>query len=162
MAKNIINFRPQLIVYDFDGVMTNNKIVVLENGIEGVIANRSDGWGVKKLRDAGYFQIIISTEKNRVVTARAKKLKILAIQGCDDKKSCLEKICQRKKINLKKVLYIGNDVNDLPAMRIAGFSVAPADAEQTVLKSAHFVTMARGGEGVIREVSNFILKNESH
>lgn len=158
MVKNIYNFKPELIVYDFDGVMTNNKIYVLDNGIEGVIANRSDGWGVKKLHEAGYLQIIISTEKNPVVTVRAKKLKIPVIQGCEDKKSCLERICQRKKINLNKVLYIGNDVNDLPAMKIVGLSVAPADSEKSVLRCADFVAEAKGGEGVIREISNIILK----
>lgn len=140
--------------------MTNNKIFLLENGLEGVVVNRSDGWGIKNLRAAGYKQVILSTEKNPVVRVRAKKLKIAATQGCKDKKTHLKNLCKIKKIELKNVLYVGNDVNDLPAMKIVGLSVAPADSEKTVLQAAKYITTARGGEGVIREISDIILKKK--
>ena len=80
---------PKLIVYDFDGVMTNNKILISEDGKEGVVVNRGDGWGVGELQKAGFKQIILGTEKNPVVSARAEKLKITALQGCDNKKKQL-------------------------------------------------------------------------
>lgn len=150
----------RLIVYDFDGVMTNNKIFISEDGKEGVVVNRGDGWGVQQLRKAGFNQIILSTEKNPVVSARAKKLKIVALQGCDDKKKQLAKYCKKNKIQLSHVVYVGNDVNDLPAMKIAGFVIAPADSHRSVLKIADHVTQAPGGSGVVREISDLILGKE--
>lgn len=152
MPKN-----PKLIVYDFDGVMTNNKILIFEDGREGVVVNRGDGWGVEQLQKAGFKQIILSTEKNPVVSARAKKLKIAALQGCDDKKKQLAKYCKKNKIQLSHVVYVGNDVNDLAAMKIAGFVIAPADSHRSVLKIADHVTQAQGGGGVVREISDLIL-----
>ena len=156
-----ITFRPELIVYDFDGVMTNNRAVLMEDGIEGVWVNRSDGWGVQELKKAGYRQVILSTEKNPVVTARAKKLQIEVIQGSADKAKCLENFCKKKKIKLNKVLFIGNDINDLDAMKIVGFSAAPADAHPEVLHIASYVTRAKGGDGVLREISDSVLKKQN-
>jgi len=154
--KNIPN-KPKLIVYDFDGVMTNNRALVTEKGEEAVWVSRSDGWGIRALREAGYRQIILSTEKNRVVAARARKLGIDVMQGAQDKGATLQKICAAQKIPLHKVLFVGNDVNDLPAMRLAGMTAAPADAHQSVLNISHFVTRAKGGQGVIRELSESLV-----
>jgi 3-deoxy-D-manno-octulosonate 8-phosphate phosphatase (KDO 8-P phosphatase) len=152
--------KPKLIVYDFDGVMTNNQILISEDGTEGVVVNRGDGWGVEQLQKAGFQQIILSTEKNPVVSARAKKLKILALQGCSDKKNQLAKYCKKNKIRLSNVVYVGNDVNDLAAMKIVGFVIAPADSHRSVLKIANYVTNAQGGSGVVREISDLILRKE--
>ena len=158
--QNFLKDEPKLIVYDFDGVMTDNRAVLLEDGNEGVWVNRSDGWGVQQLKKAGYHQVILSTEKNRVVTARAKKLQIEVIQGSADKAKCLKNYCQKQQIKLNKVLFVGNDVNDLSVMKIVGFSVAPADAHPEVLQIASYVTRAKGGDGVLREVSDSVLKNK--
>lgn len=144
-------------VYDFDGVMTDNRVLVLQDGTEAVFANRSDGWGTEQLRNAGYRQIILSTESNPVVSARAKKLQIEVLHGSDDKARDLTAYCKLHGIDLQNVLYVGNDVNDLDAMRMVGFPVAPADAHPYVLKIAKHVTKARGGEGVIKEVSEILL-----
>lgn len=149
--------RFDLLVYDFDGVMTDNRVLVLQDGTEAVLVNRADGWGVGQLSKAGFRQVILSTETNPVVSARAKKLQIEALQGSGNKARDLAAYCQTNGIDLKKVLYVGNDVNDLDAMRLVGFSVAPADAHPQVLKIAKHVTRARGGEGVIKELSEWLL-----
>ena len=146
-----------LIVYDFDGVMTDNCVLVFQDGTEAVFANRADGWGIGQLRKAGFRQIILSTETNPVVSTRAKKLQIEVLQGKDDKARDLSDYCQYQGIDLAKVLYVGNDVNDLDVMRIVGYPVAPADAHPKVLAIAKHVTQARGGEGVIKEISEILL-----
>ena len=148
--------KPDLLVYDFDGVMTDNRVLVMQDGTEAVFANRADGWGVGQLREAGFKQIILSTEINSVVSARARKLQIQALQGCRDKARDLTTYCQSEGIDMAKVLYVGNDVNDLDAMRLAGFPVAPADAHPAVLAVARHVTKARGGDGVIKELSEWL------
>ena len=147
----------KLMVYDFDGVMTDNTVLVREDGVESVFVSRADGLGIGRLRKAGFKQLILSTETNRVVSARAKKLRIEVLQGSEDKTRELADYCQSQGIDLAKVLYIGNDVNDLEAMGLVGYPVAPADAHPQVLAIAKYVTRARGGEGVIKEVSEALL-----
>ena len=150
-------FKPDLIVYDFDGVMTDNRVLVLQDGTEAVFSNRADGWGVGQLRQAGFRQIILSTETNPVVSARAKKLGLEVLQGSGDKSRDLTAFCQSHGISPGRVLYVGNDVNDLEAMRLVGYPVAPADAHPAVLAVAKHVTHARGGAGVIKELSEWLL-----
>ena len=154
---NSIAFKPDLLVYDFDGVMTDNRVLVFQDGTEAVFANRADGWGVEQLRKAGFMQIILSTETNTVVSARAKKLQIKVLQSSADKACDLRAYCQSQGIDMRKVLYVGNDVNDLDAMRLVGCAVAPADAHPKVLAIAKYVTQARSGEGVIKEISEWLL-----
>jgi len=144
------------IFFDFDGVMTDNRVLVTENGKEAVFCNRADGIGVEMLRKAGYKMMIISTETNKIVRARAKKLKIPVINGVIDKKSTLTKLCEKAKISLNKVCYVGNDINDLDAMRLVGLKIAPHDAHPCILEIADIVTKATGGEGVIRELADII------
>jgi len=142
----------QLIVYDFDGVMTDNKVLVFEDGREAVFCNRSDGLAVQKIKELGINQLILSTETNKVVEARAKKLNIEIIYGVDNKLAALKEYCDKNKCDRKKVLYIGNDLNDLEAMKFAGYPVAPKDAYEQIKKTAKLVLNAKGGEGVIREL----------
>lgn len=154
---NIATIKPDLIVYDFDGVMTDNRVLVLQNGTEAVFASRADGWGIGRLRQAGFRQIILSTEANPVVSARANKLELQVFQGSGNKLRCLTTFCQSHGVTLERVLYVGNDVNDLEAMRAVGFPVAPADAHPAIIAIAKHVTRARGGEGVIKELSEWLL-----
>lgn len=146
-----------LIVYDFDGVMTDNKVFVFQNGREAVAVNRADGLGVDYLRKAGFRQVILSTEKNPIVKARADKLKIEVIQGCEDKLSELLSFCDREGYDLRKVVFVGNDLNDLEAMKVVGFPIAPADAHPDVKKVAKLVTNVKGGDGVVKELAEIIL-----
>jgi len=153
--------KPKLIVYDFDGVMTNNHALISQTGSEAVWVNRSDGWGIQDLQKAGIKQVILSTEKNPVVRARARKLKIPVVQGSHDKGKSIRKICRAYGVSRQEVLFVGNDVNDLPAMRQVGISASPADGHPEVLKSCHLITKAKGGEGVIREVADMILSGKT-
>jgi len=141
----------KLIVYDFDGVMTDNRVIVDETGRESVVVNRADGLAVSLIKRMGIEQLILSMEKNPVVLRRAEKLGLLCLNGLDNKKETLIQYLRRAKIDRKKVVYIGNDLNDLEVMEYVGYPVAPADAAPAVRKIARTVTEANGGDGVIRE-----------
>ena len=155
MANKIFNDL-KLIVYDFDGVMTDNRVYVDQNGNESVQVNRSDGLGVSEIKKLGIEQIIISTEKNPVVTKRAKKLNIKCLQGIDNKKQALEEYCYKKNIKLQNTAFVGNDINDLEALEIAGYSFCPADAHKSVKDISIYTLKSNGGEGVIREIFDLI------
>ena len=148
----------ELIIYDFDGVMTNNKVLINEDGKESVFCDRSDGLAISNIKKMGLPQIIISTEKNKIVEMRARKLGIQVIHGMDCKKSIVKKYCDERNINLNKVVFIGNDINDLEVMKIVGYPIAPSDAYAAIKNEARFLTKAKGGEGVIRE---FLIKLET-
>lgn len=148
--------RIRLAVYDFDGVMTDNRVFVSQEGVETVAANRSDGLGIGMIRRLGIEQCILSTETNPVVRARAAKIGIEAIHGVRDKGSALIELASAKGVSLSEVLFVGNDVNDSDAMGYAGFSAAPADGHPAILALAQYVTEAEGGKGVIRELADVL------
>jgi len=150
----------KLIVYDFDGVMTDNKVYVDQNGKEMVQVNRADGLGVSGIKKLGIEQIIISTEKNPVVYARAKKLGIPCLQGIDKKKDALVAYCQKNNIKFKQVYYIGNDINDKEAMEIVGLTFCPADADERIKAITDYKLKTKGGNGVIRELLDLIIKQK--
>tara|TARA_X000000950_G_C13796528_1_gene611639 strand:+ start:773 stop:1249 length:477 start_codon:yes stop_codon:yes gene_type:complete len=141
-----------LIVYDFDGVMTDNKVTINEEGLESVIVHRGDGMAISLLKAQSYRQLIMTSEKNEVVKHRSKKLGIKAIVGVKDKKKKLSQYCLKEKIELSKVMFVGNDLNDIEAMKIVGYPVAPFDAAKEVKMVAKLITMSSGGNGVIREL----------
>ena len=146
-----------LIVYDFDGVMTDNRVLVSEDGKEAVFCNRSDGLAIGKIKEAGVPQMILSTEENKVVAARAKKLRIGVIQGVRDKVRILTDYCKKENYSLKRVIYIGNDTNDLEVMKSVGYPFAPQDANDRVKKIAKIVIKKDGGSGVVKEFFEKIL-----
>ncbi|MFC1580601.1 cytidylyltransferase domain-containing protein [Thermodesulfobacteriota bacterium] len=145
-----------LIVYDFDGVMTNNRVLVLQDGTEAVFVNRGDGLAIGIIRDLGIPQLILSTETNPVVSARARKLSLEVIDSSKDKKESLTVYCKNKEISLKNVVYLGNDVNDHGVMQIVGLPIAPADGHPKILNSAKMILKSRGGGGVIRELAELL------
>ncbi|MDT7041543.1 KdsC family phosphatase [Candidatus Nitronereus thalassa] len=155
-AKKIPIQQLRLIVYDFDGVMTDNRVLTMEDGREGVWVSRADGLGIELIKNKGIPQIILSTETNKVVKARAKKVGLPILMGVKDKRATLTQYCQKKRLPLSSILYIGNDVNDLEAMKLVGFPIAPADAHPTICKMANKVLQTRGGEGVIRELADLL------
>ena len=146
----------ELIVYDFDGVMTDNRVLVDQNGNESVMANRGDGYGVGMIRKLGIRQVILSTEVNPVVEMRAQKLNLEVIHGVSDKKQTLEKYCEDRNISLDRVMYLGNDLNDIDAMKCAGIKGAPKDAEPEILEIADWISGKNGGYGVVRELARLI------
>lgn len=155
---NEIISKMRFLAFDFDGVFTDNMVYVLEDGREAVRCSRGDGMGITLLRKAGFPMIIISTEANPVVTVRAKKLKMECIQNCDNKRIALEEIVARMGISLEQVAFMGNDVNDLPCLSIAGLPIVVADAHEDVIPAARYVTKAAGGNGAVREVCDLFLK----
>jgi YrbI family 3-deoxy-D-manno-octulosonate 8-phosphate phosphatase len=144
------------LVTDFDGVHTDDAVHVAQDGTESVRVHRGDGLGVARLRDAGLPLLILSKERNPVVTARARKLGVDVLQGVDDKAGALRDWLAVRRIDPARVAYVGNDVNDLPALRVVGWPVAVADAHPDVLAAARVVTAARGGHGAVREVCDRI------
>ena len=148
----------KLIISDFDGVMTDNRVLVDETGKESVYVSRADGQAVHMLRNLGITLVIMSTETNGVVEKRAEKVGVECVQSIKDKALCLKQYCESKNIFLENVAYIGNDVNDYAAMKLAGIKIVPADAYLEVKQIADYITTVNGGYGVIREVADIIQK----
>ncbi|MFH2104573.1 MAG: HAD hydrolase family protein [Chloroflexota bacterium] len=149
----------ELIVLDFDGVLTDNRVWTDEHGRESVSANRSDSMRLGELRVAGIDVIILSSEPNPVVAARAKKMGVEAIHGIGihEKGTALTELLMERKIDPACVIYVGNDVNDLPCFVKVGWAVAVADAFPEVLRAADYVLSRAGGEGALRELCDLIL-----
>ena len=154
------------IVFDFDGVFTDNKVWVDQHGNESVRCDRSDGLALDLLRgfikdnnwNLDYF--ILSKEKNSVVMARAKKLQINCVQGNSDKAYFLSTYLAEKNRDPQGLVYIGNDLNDLAAMQLSGFSVAPSDAHPFIQQEASLVLKQNGGEGFVRAFIEMLLNVE--
>jgi YrbI family 3-deoxy-D-manno-octulosonate 8-phosphate phosphatase len=146
-----------LLVLDFDGVLTDDRVLVDQDGHEAVWCHRGDGWGLARLREAGVGIIVLSTETNPVVSARCRKLRIDAVQACDDKLATLQQIARTRGIPAARIAYVGNDVNDLACLGWVGTSIAVADAAPDVRAACRFITTRPGGRGAVREVAGWIL-----
>ncbi len=147
----------KLLALDFDGVMTDNKVIVDENGKESVVCNRSDGMGIEKIKKRDIEVIVISKEQNNVVRARCDKLRIPCVHGIDDKLSILKKEIEKRNLTPEEVCFVGNDVNDIECIKYVGMGVAVNNAYPEVKKIAKMVTEKTGGEGAVREVIDKIL-----
>jgi YrbI family 3-deoxy-D-manno-octulosonate 8-phosphate phosphatase len=150
----------ELLVLDFDGVVTNNLVWTDQDGREMVAASRSDSMFIQSLRECGVETVILSSEVNPVVAARAKKMGVEAVQGLGPhaKGPGLKRLLEEKNIDPAHVVYLGNDINDLPCFEIAGWSVAVADAYPEVIRTADYVLSRPGGGGAVRELCELILK----
>ncbi len=147
----------RLALYDFDGVMTDNKVMIDENGFESVIVNRSDGLAVKLINELNVKQIIISSESNKVVNKRAQKLGIECKQNVENKASAVEKLSKDLSIMKDEIAFIGNDLNDFEAMKIVGFPLCPSDASQEIKDISKEILPSKGGSGVIRDFYDFLI-----
>ena len=139
-------------LFDFDGVLTNNKVLVNQKGIESVICSRADGLGFDALRNTNKAVFIFSTEKNEVVLQRAKKLNVEVINAISNKKVALEELSREKGYNLSKFVYVGNDLNDFHAMKLCGLKICPSDAHIKIKNISDVVLDVQGGNGVVREI----------
>lgn len=148
--------RIRLVAFDFDGVFTDNMVYVFENGTEAVRCTRGDGIGLQKLRQIGIDTVIISTEANPVVSARARKLKIDCVQNCEDKRGVLEERIAKMGISLNQVAFVGNDINDLTCLTCVGLPIVVKDAHPEVIPVARYQTQNPGGHGAVREVCDLI------
>lgn len=150
--------RPKFLVMDFDGVFTDNRVILDQNGVESVRADRSDGLGFGLLRAQTPVEcLVISKERNPVVTQRASKLDIPVLQAVDDKASALRKEMHKRGMRAEETIFVGNDVNDLPTLEVAGYFVAPADSHPEVLRCADLILEKKGGRGALRELCDKLI-----
>jgi YrbI family 3-deoxy-D-manno-octulosonate 8-phosphate phosphatase len=145
------------VVLDFDGTQTDDRVLIDSDGREFVSVHRGDGLGIAALRRSGLAMLILSTEVNPVVAARARKLKLPVLHGIDRKDLALKQWCEEQGIAPDRVLYVGNDVNDLPCFALVGWPVAVASAHDAVRGAARAVTTVPGGEGAVREIATWLL-----
>ncbi|MFE7747635.1 cytidylyltransferase domain-containing protein [Streptomyces sp. NPDC057428] len=145
------------VVLDFDGTQTDDRVLVDSDGRETVAVHRGDGLGIAALRRSGLPVLILSTEQNPVVAARARKLQVPVLHGIDRKDLALKQWCEEQSIAPDRVLYVGNDVNDLACFGLAGWPVAVASAHDSVRAAARAVTTNPGGFGAIREIAAWLL-----
>jgi len=147
----------EILVMDFDGVLTDNRVWVDQDGRELVAANRSDSLWLNMLREKDVQVFVISKETNPVVAARCRKMNIPYIQGEDNKENALEKLLADLGIDPAHAVYCGNDINDLPCFPLVGWAVAVADSVPDVMRQADFVLSRPGGHGAVRELCELIL-----
>jgi len=145
-------------IFDFDGVLTNNLVHLDQDGREWVSCSRADGLAFDVLRRLDKPSFILSTERNPVVSARAEKLKIKALQGIDNKVDALLMLAEINKYNLKNILYMGNDLNDYRVMQLCGFTACPADSHDKIKQISTVVLRTNGGDGVVRELLEQVMK----
>ena len=149
---------PSLVILDFDGVLTDNYVYVLGDGQEMVRCSREDSLGLSRLKARKVPVMILSTESSPVVAARARKLGLDLVQGCEDKASFLEEFLAKNSIDHEKAIYVGNDLNDLPAMRLVGCPACPADATDVVRQACRLKLSKKGGQGAVRELCELVIQ----
>jgi YrbI family 3-deoxy-D-manno-octulosonate 8-phosphate phosphatase len=155
--KNIIwPAELELIVFDFDGVMTDNSVYLTADGTEMVRCNRSDGWGVEQLHVMGFPMFVLSTEANPILRTRCEKLKLPVMHGLARKEETLNEIIAKRNIRAENVAYVGNDENDLGCLKLVGLPVVVADAHPSVLEIAKLVLKRNGGNGAVREFCDMV------
>jgi len=147
----------KVFVFDFDGVLTNNMVYLDQNGKESVSCSRGDGLAFDVLRKLKKTAYILSTEKNTVVSARAQKLQISALQGAENKVAGIQEIIKKENCKLENILYVGNDLNDYRVMDICGFTACPADSHKKIKQISSIVLKTNGGCGVVRELLEDVL-----
>lgn len=157
-ATSQLPSRIEGIVFDFDGVFTDDCVLVDEHGTEAVRCSRRDGMGIEMLRSAGLPMIVLSKERNPVVARRCDKLRLQYRQGQESKIGALEAWIGDRGLDAQQVIYVGNDVNDIECMAAVGCAVAPADAHPKALAAASVVLNSAGGQGAIRELADMILE----
>jgi N-acylneuraminate cytidylyltransferase len=149
--------RVELLVMDFDGVLTDNRVWTDQNGAESVTSNRSDSMGLELLQASGVPAFVISKETNPVVAERCKKIGIGYKQGIDDKASAFKALLAERGVPAERTVFAGNDVNDLPCFPLAGCAVAVADSHPDVLRQADQQLSLPGGHGAVRELCDLIM-----
>lgn len=146
----------RLVAFDFDGVFTDNRVYVFEDGRESVACSRSDGPGLRKLERLGIHSIVISTETNPVVSERCNKLGIRCSQGVEDKLAVLSRVADELGVPLSRAAFVGNDINDLDCLKVVALPIVVNDSHQEVMPYALYRTSANGGYGAVREVCDLL------
>jgi len=144
------------VVFDFDGVLTDDRVLVQETGAESVMCSRADGLGIDLIRQLGLPMAVISTERNGVVGARCRKLGLECYHGVRDKAGALRQLVDSWGLGLADVAFVGNERNDLEALALAGLSVCPRDAHPSVRATCALVLERDGGRGAVRELAQLL------
>ena len=146
------------VIFDFDGVFTDNRVLVFQDGKEAVFCDRGDGMGLEQLKKLNIPMLVISKEENPVVAARCRKLKMSCQHDISDKLSVLKSWLRENNLNPSQVIYIGNDVNDLECLQAVGCGVVVGDAHSQAKASAKIILSSNGGNGAIRELTDLIIE----
>jgi len=146
----------KLVAFDFDGVFTDNRVITSQDGNESVICWRSDGIGLSRIIKLGVQAVIVSTETNPVVSSRASKLKIHCVQSVEDKAVAILEICKKFDVSPEYTMFVGNDINDIPAFCSIGFPVGVADSYDEIDPYILFRTEKPGGLGAVREICDLL------
>jgi len=144
-------------VFDFDGVLTNNLVHLDQFGREWVSCSRADGLAFDVLRKLNKPAFIISTEKNSVVAARAEKLKVPALQGVSNKVDALATLAEIHSFRHERIIFVGNDLNDLHVMQYCGYSACPSDSHPRIKQIATVTLNSCGGGGLVRELLESVM-----
>ena len=151
----------QGVIFDFDGVFTDNGVIVSEDGQEFVKCSRLDGIGLSMLRDREIPSVVISSEKNPVVLRRCEKLNIEAHNGIIDKVATAKAWADREQVELKKCCFLGNDINDLPLLNAVGYPFIVNDAVASLVETKRFQRLkSRGGSGAVRELCEMLTSGD--
>lgn len=151
----------RFVVFDFDGVFTDNHVYVAQDGTEVVRCWRGDGLGLRALARLGIGTAIVSTETNPVVTARSRKLGIECVQGCEDKLAAIDELGNRHGVSRSEMAFVGNDINDRSCLEVVRLPIVVRDAHDDVLPLARYRTAALGGRGAVREVCDLLSRYRS-
>lgn len=144
------------VILDFDGVQTDDYVWIDQYGNESVRVSRSDGHGISIMKKAGLAVLILSTETNPVVAARAEKLGVEVIFGQQNKANAMVEWANKKDLDLEEVAYLGNETNDVASMKLVGLPVAVSDANPQVVQTASLVLRSKGGEKAVRELADIV------
>ncbi|MGI9457204.1 MAG: KdsC family phosphatase [Aeoliella sp.] len=155
-ALPILPAKIDAVVFDFDGVFTDNRVLVTEEGKEAAFCNRGDGMGIGRLKKTGMPLLVLSKEPVPIVVHRCKKLGLECLHGVDDKLPLLTDWLTNRGGKLENTVYIGNDVNDLECLTACGCGVVPADAHPDVLSAAQLILTKPGGHGAVRELCDLV------
>lgn len=158
--RSATNTVVKALVTDFDGVHTDDKVIVHQDGTESVRCSRSDGMGIEMLRNLSLPILILSREHNSVVRARADKLKVEVMHQVADKLPTLDRWRREQGLEWSEIAYIGNDINDIECMKACGLSFCPSDAHDSVRRVATIVLTKPGGNGALRELSEYLIERK--
>ena len=150
----------RLVLFDVDGVLTDRTLYIGPDGEVFKAFNAKDGVAISLLKRHGIQVGIISGKASKALDFRIKQLGIdYAITGCSEKLSALNSLITKTKCKLDQIAFVGDDIIDIAVMKKVALSIAPADAHPLAIDAAHYVSLAKGGEGVARESAEYILKN---
>ena len=149
----------KIVIFDFDGVFTDNKVLVNELGMESVICSRYDGYGIDNLNKHFIHNFVLTSETKKIANKRCKKLGIKCLNNVKSKVEETKNILKELNLKFKNVCFLGNDVNDIELLDLVGFPVRTFDSHPLLENRGYFSTKKIGGHGCVRELSDYLTGN---